>query len=146
MNVRHELTDVFMKGMNLVHRSMLAVSGGRLGNSFGSMPAVKLHTIGRKSGKERTTMLTAPIVEDGTYVLIASKGGDDRDPDWYRNLLAQPDIQLTIDGETSKFTARVASDEEKDELWPRVVKAYKGYGQYQERTERNIPVVICEPA
>ena len=146
MNVRHALTDIGMKGMNLVHRGMLAVSGGRLGKEFFSMPAVKLHTIGRKSGKERTTMLTAPIVEDGTYVLIASKGGDDRDPDWYRNLVAQPDIQLTVGGETSKFTARIASDDEKAEMWPRIVDAYKGYGQYQERTERNIPVVVCEPA
>ncbi len=139
------LADLQMKGMNAAHRTVLKLSGGRLLNSFGTMPVVELHTIGRTSGKRRTTMLTAPIHDDGTYVLVASKGGDDRDPDWYRNLVANPDIELTVRGATIELTARVASDEEKAEMWPRIVEAYKGYAGYQDKTDRNIPVVVCEP-
>ena len=93
----------------------------------------------------RATMLTAPIVDDGSYVIVASKGGDDRDPDWYRNLVADPQVSLTVDGKKSDFTARVVDDAEKAELWPRIVDAYDGYGKYQERTDREIPVIVCDP-
>lgn len=143
--MKHTLTDLQMKTMNGVHRTLLAVSGGRVGRTLGSMPVVELHTTGRTSGKRRTTMLTTPVREDGTYVLVASKGGDDRDPDWFRNLVANPDIEMTVDGDTIPLRARVAGDEEKADLWPRIVEAYSGYANYQRKTDRNIPVVICEP-
>mgnify|MGYP001827958870 FL=1 len=145
MAAKETLTDIQMKGMNLVHKTVLKLSGGRLLSSFGTMPVVELHTVGRTSGKPRTTMLTAPIHDGDTYVIVASKGGDDRDPDWYRNLVANPDIELVVDGETLEMTARVATDEEKAEMWPRIVEAYKGYAGYQNKTDRNIPVVVCEP-
>jgi deazaflavin-dependent oxidoreductase (nitroreductase family) len=145
MALNESLRDLQMKGMNAVHRTVLTLSGRRLLNSFGTMPVVELHTIGRSSGKRRSTMLTAPIHDDGTFVLVASKGGDDRDPDWYRNLVANPEIELTVDGTTRPFTARVATDDEKAEMWPRIVEAYKGYAGYQKKTDRNIPVVVCEP-
>jgi deazaflavin-dependent oxidoreductase (nitroreductase family) len=135
-----------MKAMNLTHRGVLAVSGGRLGRRIGTMPVVELHTTGRSSGKRRSTMLTAPIHGDDRVVLVASKGGDDRDPDWYRNLVADPNVELTIDGTTRSMVARTASAEEKQELWPQIVEAYRGYAGYQRRTDRDIPVVICEPA
>jgi deazaflavin-dependent oxidoreductase (nitroreductase family) len=90
-------------------------------------------------------MLTAPVIDGDRVVLVASKGGDDRDPDWYRNLLADPDIELTLAGRRRPMRARRASPEEKAELWPQVVAAYQGYGSYQGRTERDIPLVICEP-
>jgi deazaflavin-dependent oxidoreductase (nitroreductase family) len=146
MSFSNSLADVQMKTMNIVHRTIRTVSGGRLGNTLGSMPVVELHAVGRKSGKERLTMLTTPLVEDGTYVLVASKGGDDRDPEWYLNITANPDIRLvTADGESHELTARTATDDEKAELWPRIVDAYKGYAGYAEKTDRNIPVVLCEP-
>jgi deazaflavin-dependent oxidoreductase (nitroreductase family) len=104
-----------------------------------------LHTIGRKSGLDRATLLTAPINEPGRVVLIASKGGDDRHPEWYLNLEANPEVELTIAGNTQKMKARTASPSEKEDLWPRVTAAYKGYSGYQKRTKRDIPVVICEP-
>jgi deazaflavin-dependent oxidoreductase (nitroreductase family) len=78
-------------------------------------------------------------------VLVASKGGDDRNPDWYRNLTARPEVELTMDGRHRPMRARTATAEERDELWPRVVAAYKGYAAYQRRTDRDIPLVICEP-
>jgi deazaflavin-dependent oxidoreductase (nitroreductase family) len=138
--------DFGMKSMNALHRALWAVSGGRLLKSAGGMPVVELHTTGRKSGQERTVILTSPVQpEEGIYVLVASKGGDDRNPDWYRNLVAEPDIALTVDGERRPMRARTATAEEKVALWPQVVAAYKGYAGYQKRTERDIPLVICEP-
>jgi deazaflavin-dependent oxidoreductase (nitroreductase family) len=145
MGATQTMTDLFMKGMNTAHRTVLRLSGGRVLNSIGTMKVVELHTTGRTSGKRRSTMLTAPIHGDGMYVLVASKGGDDRDPDWYRNLVADAAVELTVDGDSRPFIARVATDAEKSEMWPRIVEAYRGYDGYQSKTDRNIPVVICEP-
>lgn len=141
------LKDTQMKVANIVHRTILTVSGGRLGQRLGNMPVVKVTTIGRTSGHPRTVMLTTPIQENGTYILVASKGGDDRDPDWYRNLVANPEITLDpAEGDGPVLlTARTAKPDEKAELWPRIVDAYKGYAAYEEKTDRDIPVVICEP-
>lgn len=145
MELRDTLTDAQMKTMNFVHRAVLMISGGRFGNSLGSMQVVQLRHTGRTSGKSYSTMLTAPITEDGTYVLVASKGGDDRDPQWYRNIVADPEIELVVGDDVLPMTARTASDEEKAELWPQITATYKGYAGYQDKTERNIPVVVCEP-
>jgi deazaflavin-dependent oxidoreductase (nitroreductase family) len=139
-------TDLGAKAMNLVHRVALRASGGRLGTRVFGMDALQLHTVGRRSGQRRSVMLTAPILEPDRIVLVASKGGDDRHPDWYGNVVAHPDVEITRDGVTTPWRARTATAEEKAELWPRIVAAYKGYAGYQQRTERDIPVVICEPA
>lgn len=146
MSVRDTVVDIGAKVMNASHRVIHAASGGRLLKEPFGMRAYRLHTIGRKSGQRRTTILTAPIVEDDRIVFIASKGGDDRHPDWYRNLVANPDVEVgPLDGGPPRpMRARTASTEEKAELWPRVVAAYKGYAGYQRRTDRDIPVVICE--
>jgi deazaflavin-dependent oxidoreductase (nitroreductase family) len=110
------------------------------------MPVVKLETTGRKTGQRRTTMLTAPVWDDGKVVLVASKGGYDKHPVWYLNLQAQPQVTITMLGRTRDMVARTASADEKAELWPQIVSAYKGYAGYQKRTDRDIPVVILEPA
>jgi deazaflavin-dependent oxidoreductase (nitroreductase family) len=145
VTVPQSLTDLGHKAMNRVHRGVLRLSGGRvLGSAFG-MQVVELHTVGRVSGQPRSTMLTAPVIDGARIVLVASKGGDDRDPDWFRNLIAQPEAELTIEGQRRLIQARQASAGEKAELWPRVVAAYRGYAGYQRRTERDIPLVICEP-
>ena len=143
--LRNRVTDLTMRAMNGVHRMLLALSGGRLGWTIGTMQTVELHTTGRSSGQRRSTLLTAPVHEDGKYVLVASKGGDHRHPFWYLNLVAEPAVDLTIRGVTRPFRARTASSAEKAELWPRIVAAYPGYGAYQGKTDRDIPVVICEP-
>jgi deazaflavin-dependent oxidoreductase (nitroreductase family) len=145
VNLRHEITDAGLKAMNLSHRAVLALSGGRVLRTPMGMPAVELTTVGRRSGQPRRTMLTAPVVDAERVVLVASKGGDDRNPDWYRNLVAQPDVEISIGGRRQPMRARTASSDEKAELWPRIVSAYRGYAGYQRRTERDIPVVICEP-
>ena len=136
--------DTITKTMNRTHRLVWKLSGHRLLASPFGMPAVELHTTGRKSGKRRTVILTTPIHDDSRIVVIASKGGDDHHPDWYGNLVAQPDVEITVDGTTSPYRARTATPEEKAEMWPIVVKAYKGYAGYQSKTDRDIPVVICE--
>jgi deazaflavin-dependent oxidoreductase (nitroreductase family) len=145
MSAQQTVVDLMAKGMNVFHRSLLAVSGGRLGATAKGMHVVELHTTGRKSGQRRSVMLTCPIYEPDRVVIIASKGGDDRHPDWYRNLVAQPAVELTEGGVTRPMRARTASLEEKAALWPAIVEANKGYEGYQKRTERDIPVVICEP-
>jgi len=146
MNLKDAAVDLQLKTANAVHKTIRALSGGRLGSTIGSMAVVELHTTGRRSGKRRSVMLTAPIREGDRFVLVASKGGDHRDPDWYRNLVAHPEVELSVDGRTVPMIARTATDDEKAELWPRIVEVYKGYSGYQSRTDRDIPVVICEPA
>ncbi len=109
------------------------------------MPIVELHTTGRRSGQTRSVVLSAPIVDGDRVVLVASRGGDDRHPDWYLNLVVNPRVELTMRGVARPMTARPADDAEHAELWPRVVRAYRGYAGYQRRTSRRIPLVICEP-
>jgi deazaflavin-dependent oxidoreductase (nitroreductase family) len=110
------------------------------------MPVLELTTIGRKTGKRRSTMLTSPVQDGDSVVLVASYGGDDRHPTWFLNLCDDPSVEITMRGRTRLMRARVASPEEKSTLWPRVVAAHKGYAQYQERTDRDIPLVILEPS
>jgi deazaflavin-dependent oxidoreductase (nitroreductase family) len=137
--------DAFYKVGTGIHRAVFNVSKGRIfGKAFG-MPIVELVTTGRRSGKERSTMLAVPIVEGNRLVVVASFGGDDRHPEWYLNLQANPEVRATIAGSTRTMSARIATEEEKSELWPQITSVFEGYARYQERTERPIPVVILEP-
>lgn len=145
MRARQLLTDNVVKSMNLVHQVVLGVTGGRIGTSVMGMAAVEFHTTGRRSGVRRSVMLTTPVQTPTRTVLVASKGGDDRHPDWYRNLVDDPEVAITQRGVTTPMLARTADAAEKAELWPQIVEAYGGYAGYQRRTKRDIPVVICEP-
>lgn len=127
------------------HRTALALTGGRFPKRLGGMETLELHTVGRTSGQRRSTLLTTPVADARRVVLVASKGGHDTDPDWYRNLVANPQVEITRNGTTSPMRARTATPEEKAELWPQIVRVYKGYAMYQRHTARDIPVVICEP-
>ncbi len=146
MTIADQAKDVLLKTVNVAHKAIVAVSGGRLGATAANLPVVKLTTVGRVSGKPRTVMLTTPIQEDGRYVLVASKGGDDRDPDWYRNLVANPEVVLEPINGNGPMTlrARTATPDEKADLWPRIATGDRGYGAYEAKTSRDIPVVICE--
>jgi deazaflavin-dependent oxidoreductase (nitroreductase family) len=139
------LKDEAAKVVNLLHRTLFDASDGRVGGRIMGMPALVLHTTGRTSGQPRTTMLTAPIVEDDRIVLVGSYGGDEREPMWTRNVRANGDVEITMDGATKPMRARIASAEERAELWPRVTSTYKGYADYQTKTTREIPLVILEP-
>lgn len=140
------IKDQLAKAVNVLHRTIFSATKGRVGGRGLGMPVVMLTTTGRKSGQPRTTMLTSPLQEDGKVVLVASYGGDDRNPAWFLNLRDNPDVELTMDGSTRKMRAYVATPEERAELWPRVTKDHANYASYQRRTEREIPLVVLEPA
>lgn len=128
------------------HRALLTVTRGRFPTSVAGMQPVELYTTGRKSGRRRSTLLTAPICEERRVVLVASKGGHRDHPQWYKNLVANPEVELVINGSTRAMRARTATPEEKSALWPTIVARYSRYADYQRNTDRDIPVVICEPA
>ena len=135
------VTKIMSKTTAWVYRA----SGGRLGGRFlRGAPVMLLTTLGRRSGEPRI----APLIylEDGDNVVtVASKGGSARHPLWYRNLQANPDVEVQIGADKREFRARTASAEEKDRLWPRLTMIYPDYDDYQARTDRDIPVVILEP-
>jgi deazaflavin-dependent oxidoreductase (nitroreductase family) len=137
--------DVVHRISTRIHRAVFTASKGRILGRIVGLPVVELVTTGRRSGKQRSTMLAAPIVEDGRVVLVASFGGDDRHPAWYRNLTADPQVRVTTAGSTRTMIARTATDQERAQLWPQITARYQGYARYQQRTERPIPVVILQP-
>ena len=138
--------DATIKAVNFLHRSLFDLSSGRVAGRIQGMPVVRLTTTGRRSGQPRRTMLTSPVQDGDNVVIVASWGGDDRHPTWYLNLRDNPEVEITMSGRTRRMKARTAGAEEKAELWPRVVAAYKGYAGYQTKTDRDIPVVVLEPA
>jgi F420H(2)-dependent quinone reductase len=131
----------FMQGHTAIYR----VTGGLVGHRFpGAPPMLLLDHVGAKSGKQRTSPLV--YVRDGDdLVLVASKGGYPRHPAWFHNLRANPDTTVQVGRERRAVHARVAAPEERARLWPRAVETYRPYADYQQRTEREIPLVILEP-
>jgi deazaflavin-dependent oxidoreductase (nitroreductase family) len=92
-------------------------------------------------------MLTSPVQEGSTFVVVASRGGDDKHPAWFLNLRDNPDVEVAVQGKPKqRMRARIATPDERSELWPRVTKTYKGYAGYQTKTDREIPLVLLEPA
>ena len=138
-------SDPVLKAMNTVHRFLLTVSGGRLGWEAARMPVLELTTTGCKSGGLHSVLLTSPVQEGPAIVIVASRGGDDRHPAWFLNLVKNPEVEVAMKGQTRRMRARVAGPEERARLWPRVVAAYQNYGNYQAKTEREIPLVLLEP-
>jgi deazaflavin-dependent oxidoreductase (nitroreductase family) len=145
MTRRGRFADFWFRALSRTHATLLKLSRWRLATGYSGMPVVEVRTIGRRSGRPRLVVLSAPVVDGDRVVLVASKGGDDRDPDWYRNLVANPNIEVTMRARTRPMIARTADADERAELWPRVVAATRAYAVYQRRTRREIPVIICEP-
>ena len=126
------------------HTAIYRLTRGRIGQRLGPVENVLLTTTGRKTGQARTTPLTT-LPDGDRLILIASDGGAANHPAWYLNLSADPEVTVQRGAGTRKYRARTADPQERAALWPRVVAMYAGYARYQERTEREIPVVICEP-
>jgi deazaflavin-dependent oxidoreductase (nitroreductase family) len=140
-------SNAALKAMNLIHKTGLALSFGRWGWEAGGMPAIKLHTTGRKSGQVRESMLTCPVVQGDTYVIVASRGGDDFHPAWFLNLRDDPRVWVEAKGQPRhERRARIATPAERAELWPVITAGYRGYADYQSKTDREIPVVFLERA
>ena len=133
--------------MNAGHRALMKVSFGKLGWKMGPMPVLELTTVGRKSGQPRSVMLTSPIQRGDEVVIVASKGGEDTHPAWYLTLVDQPRVQVALGGApAAPYDARVATPEERAEMWPTITSTYKGYAGYQRKTDREIPLVVLTPA
>lgn len=138
-------SDTSLKIMNAAHRALLAVSFGKIGWGAMGMPVLELTTIGRRSGQPRSVMLTSPLRQGKALVVVASRGGDDRHPAWFHNLREQPAVQVSVQGAPAiPMRARVATPAERARMWPTITAKYKNYAGYQQRTDREIPLVLLE--
>ena len=141
-----QIGNVVVKVMSALNTFVYRLTGGRVGGRFmRGAPVLLLITIGRKSGERRTAPLLY-LKEGNEYVIVASKGGMSQHPLWFRNLEANPDVEIEIGREKFKARARRASSDEKRALWPKLVAMYPDYNDYQARTARDIPVVILSPS
>jgi deazaflavin-dependent oxidoreductase (nitroreductase family) len=139
-------SDLALKAMNRVHRVVLGASKGRFGWSFYGMPVIELTTTGRRSGQPHTTMLTSPYVEGSTLVIVASRGGDDRNPAWFLNLVEEPSVLVSVGGKPKMpMRAQVAGPGERGRLWPLITAQHRNYAGYQRKTKREIPLVLLRP-
>jgi deazaflavin-dependent oxidoreductase (nitroreductase family) len=119
-------------------------NGGKVGGPFEGAPVLLLHTIGAKTGQERINPMMYQAVGDD-YAVFASKGGAPTNPDWYHNLVANPQVRAEIGTETHEFTARVADPQTREPIWAEQKRRYPGFADYEQKTTRQIPVVILEP-
>ncbi len=119
-------------------------SGGKMMGHLRGMPLLLLTTTGRKTGKQRVTPLM--YIRDGAnYVITASNMGEDKHPAWFVNLQSNPQTTIEVDGKTSGVRAQQASPEEKARLWAQLVKQAPFFEGYQQKTTRDIPMVILQP-
>jgi deazaflavin-dependent oxidoreductase (nitroreductase family) len=127
------------------HARIYRATNGLIGHRFpGAPPMLLLDHVGARSAIKRTTPLV--YFKDGNdVVIVASKGGYPRHPAWYHNLRANPDTTVQIGAARRAVHARVATASEHKRLWPKAIATYAGYSGYQQRTEREIPLVILEP-
>ena len=120
-------------------------TGGEEGHDWNGTQTLILETTGNRSGEPRAT----PLIygrDNGSYLVVASNGGADEPPAWYRNLQADPDAEIQVWGDRMKVRARNASEDERPELWREMTSHWPAYDEYQEKTPRPIPVVVLEPA
>lgn len=141
-----------IKVMSQANTWLYQRTGGRVGGNWrvGSaltapVPVCLLTTTGRKSGEPRTVPLLH-LPEGDRVLLVASQGGLPKHPQWYRNILADPDVTIQVGRRRRSMTAREATPAERAELWPRLVDRYADFASYQANTSRVIPVIICEPS
>jgi deazaflavin-dependent oxidoreductase (nitroreductase family) len=138
---------VLAKALKYFSRAHIAVyrrTNGKLGAKLLWFPAALLTTTGRKSGEPRTTATLC--LRDGEKVILpASFGGRDRDPLWYLNLKATPEVRVQVRDQHLTMMARDATDEERRRYWPVLIKMYPPYKGYRDAADRVIPLVVCEP-
>lgn len=118
-------------------------NGGRVGGRFEGAPLLLLHHTGAKSGNAYVNPLMYQDV-DGGWAIFASKGGHTEDPAWYGNLVAHPETQIEVGGETVEVTARVAQEDERVSIWDTQKRSYPQFAEYDRTANRTIPVVILE--
>jgi len=139
-----------MTDMNEWNRKVIEefrANDGKVGGEMEGWPIVLVHHVGAKSGTERVTPLVYQQLGDsGSVAVFASKAGAPTNPDWFHNLVAHPDVTAEIGTETKTFRARIASGIERSGIWSKQKSDYPGFAEYEANTEREIPVVILDPA
>ena len=119
-------------------------NAGEVGGQFEGAPLLLLHSTGAKSGLERIApVMYQPV--DGGWAVFASKAGAPDNPDWYHNLLANPDASIEVGAETRAVGAEVLAGEERSGIWETQKERYPGFAEYEEKTDREIPVVLLRP-
>jgi deazaflavin-dependent oxidoreductase (nitroreductase family) len=139
------MRDGKVKALSRLHRALYRGSRGWMGARLGGLPMLLLTTTGRYSGRPHTVPLLY-LTEREALVVIASYGGRPRHPDWYRNLVSRPRAQVQVGRRHLAVRAERAGPEEKARLWPRIVATFPDYQRYQERSTRDIPVVLLHPS
>ena len=133
-----------VKSLTWLNVVLYRLSGGRLLNKMEGCPVCLVTMTGHKSGKQKTIALM--YTADGDKVLlVASLGGAPKNPVWYFNLKAQPDIEIQLGKVRRRMLAQEASPEARAVLWPKVVASYPSFAAYQKKTTREIPIFICSP-
>jgi deazaflavin-dependent oxidoreductase (nitroreductase family) len=120
-------------------------NGGKVGGGFSGAGLLLLHTTGAKSGEERVNPL-AYQADGDRFVVFASKGGAPTNPDWYHNLRANPRVRVEVGTEPFDVVARVAEGDERDRLWVRQKELIPVFADYEQKTDRPIPVIVLEHA
>lgn len=134
------------------HVPLYRLTNGRIGSKWRigagwkkPVPVLLLDHVGRKSGTQFTTPLLY-LADGSRLVIVASQGGLPRNPQWFHNLVANPETTVSLKGERDRrVRARVADADERAALWPRLVDLYADFASYQSWTEREIPVVVLDP-
>ena len=126
------------------HAGVYRATGGKLFGRMGKSPILLLNTVGRKTGKKRTSPLLY-VMDGEDFVIIASKGGAATHPAWYLNLRANPEATVEIGDREVQVEAEVADPEDKPRLWQKMVEMYPTYDAYQKKTEREIPLLVLRP-
>jgi len=123
------------------HTRRYVESDGADGHLWSGVATLVLTTTGRRSGQlRRNALIYGRDGED--YLIVASRGGDDHDPLWYRNLVADPHVSVQVGADRFDATARTASADEKRRWWPTMAAIWPAYDEYQAKTDREIPVVV----
>src|SRR5947209_9836783 len=120
-------------------------SGGTRGTMLRGVPVIVITSVGSRSGKLRKNPVMR-VEHDGVYAAVASKGGTPENPAWYRNLVEHPLVELQDGASKSDYTVREASGDERAVWWQRAVEVWPDYATYQTKTDRQIPVLVLEPA
>ena len=118
-------------------------NGGRVGGGFEGRPLLLLHHVGARSGAQRITPLMYQAL-DGGFAIFASKGGAPTNPDWLYNLMATPEVAIEVGAETIDVAARIAGSAEREPIWTDWKGRFPMFAEYEEKSDRLIPVVILE--